>query len=101
MYQLILIFYDCILQLSELNFEMAHQRVQLQGTVAESESKAALMRETLQEKVSEGHTPAGLSPQSTHGHQFYMMPQSPVAASLASWTILTSPMCKKEPSFLS
>lgn len=42
-----------------MNFEMAHQRVQLQGKVAEAESRAALMRETLQEKVGEGHTPAG------------------------------------------
>lgn len=35
-----------------MNFELAHQRVQLQGKVAETESRAALMRETMQEKVS-------------------------------------------------
>ena len=31
---------------------MAHQRVQLQGKVAETESRAAIMRESMQEKVS-------------------------------------------------
>ena len=44
--------YVLLSQLSELNFELAHQRVQLQGTVAETESRAALMKETMQEKVS-------------------------------------------------
>ena len=43
------------MQLSEVNFEMAHQRVQLQGKVAETESRAALTKETMQEKVSGGH----------------------------------------------
>ena len=37
-----------------MNFELAHQRVQLQGKVAETESRAAIEVEAAKEKVSKG-----------------------------------------------
>ena len=39
------------IQLSELSFELAHQRVQLQGKLAEAGNKVALVREEMKNKV--------------------------------------------------
>lgn len=43
-----------ILQLSEVSFELAHQRVQLEGRLAEAERKVSLIREEAQIKVRVG-----------------------------------------------
>ena len=46
------------LQLSQLSFELSHQKVQFQGQLAQAESRIRRLAEEAEEKVRDSHTMA-------------------------------------------